>query len=129
MSPQPAVRDREWQELCSSAMPAADIEKELSRMKKLTWHRWLCEERAIGKEILSARRFRGRVRVDERRNAVSPHIAPSGEPIGFERRNSGFTSFSAGGQRGLWMSNRLAGDTPLFVCESPVDCMSHFALA
>ena len=27
------------------------------------------------------------------------------------------------------MSNRLAGDTPLFVCESPVDCMSHFALA
>lgn len=105
---------------------ALDIE--LRNAQPVSSHAWLLTDRAIGKEILSAPRFTGQVRGAGRGNVLFPHFDERGRYSGSEIRNRGFRGFSSGGEKGLWASNGMPEDTSLVVCESAIDCLSHFAL-
>ncbi len=66
-------------------------------------HPYLENERALPASLLEAERFAGRVRMDARGNAVFPHFDQEGL-CGYEIKNKGFTGFSSGGTKGLWLS-------------------------
>lgn len=97
-----------------------------NRMRNVKEHPYL-KTRAIGKEILSLERFWGRVRIDNRGNAVFPHYDWQGL-CGFEIKNKNFTGFSPGGEKGLWESHVFPNDTCLVVTESAIDALSYHAL-
>ena len=90
-------------------------------------HTYLEKERALPGALLALDRFAGRVRVDERGNAVFPHLDAQGLS-GYELKNDGFTGFSSGGSKGLWLSHELPGDNRLVVCESAIDALSYAVL-
>jgi hypothetical protein len=83
--------------------------------------------RSLGGDILGHPRFVGCVRRDQRGNALFPHEDDAGLS-GFEIKNRGFTGFSAGGVKTLWLSNRLEDDHELVLAESAIDALSHWAL-
>ena len=83
--------------------------------------------RGIGRDILALPRFVGRVRVDERNNALFPHYDKEGLS-GFEIKNRGFTGFARGGVKGLWYSKAEPTDRFLLLTESAIDALSHQAL-
>lgn len=56
-----------------------------------------------------------------------PHFDAAGL-CGFERKNAGFTGFSAGGTKGLWESHDLPDDAGLVVAESAIYALSYAAL-
>ena len=91
-------------------------------------HPYLCGERAIPPEILSQDFLAGRLRVDERGNAVFPHFNDSGL-CGFEARNHGFVSFSTGGTKGLFCSVPGEDDRTLVIAESAIDAISYGVIA
>ena len=45
-----------------------------------------------------------------------------------EKKNSGFTGFATGGERGLWESHDLPDDDCLVLTESAIDSVSYAAL-
>jgi len=90
-------------------------------------HPYLCHERAIPTALLAAEPFRGRVRLDERGNALFPHWNEDGL-CGFEIKNRGFTGFAPGGQKGLWGSRKRDSDRRLVIAETAIDALSHAAL-
>lgn len=96
------------------------------RMRDVTEHSYL-EGRAVGKECLSNRRFRGRVRMDKHFNAVFPHYNEQGL-CGYEIKNKGFTGFAPGGDKGLWVSNTFPEDERLVITESAIDALSFYIL-
>jgi hypothetical protein len=79
--------------------------------------------RAIRPEILGSERFAGTFREDRRRNVLFPHRDQAGL-AGFESKNHGWTSYSAGGVRALWWSNMLPDDRQLVLVESAIDALS-----
>jgi hypothetical protein len=83
--------------------------------------------RGIGPDILMLPRFAGRVRVDERNNALFPHYDQEGL-CGYEVKNKGFTGFAPGGVKGLWHSQALSTDRQLVLTESAIDAISHQVL-
>jgi hypothetical protein len=92
-----------------------------------TGHPYLERERALPGALLALGRFAGRVRVDDRDNAVFPHF--DGEGLsGYELKNVGFTGFAPGGSKALWLSHELPDDNRLVVCESAIDALSHAVL-
>lgn len=97
-----------------------------SRMKDVEEHPYL-KSRAIGKEIISDKRFFGRVRIDKKGNAVFPHFDRQGL-CGYEIKNRNFTGFSPGGEKGLWESHFSPRDTRLVIAESTIDALSYHAL-
>jgi hypothetical protein len=88
---------------------------------------YLEKERGIPADLLVWDRFAGRIRIDERGNAVFPHFDQAGL-CGFEKKNTGFTGFSSGGAKGLWLSQIQLDDEKLIFCESAIDALSHAAL-
>lgn len=96
------------------------------RMQVVTEHSYL-ESRAVGKECLSDRRFRGRIRMDEHKNAVFPHYNERGL-CGYEVKNKGFTGFAPGGEKGLWVSNLFPEDERLVITEASIDALSFHIL-
>lgn len=90
-------------------------------------HPYLEDERAIPREVLESRRFAGRIRIDARGNAVFVHEDEQGL-CGFEVKNNNFTSFAAGGTKGLWTSHVRSEDRALVLAESGIDALSHAAL-
>lgn len=100
---------------------------ELARMKPLDSHPYLEQERRIPPALLRDARFAGRIRVDDRANAVFPHADRDG-PCGYEIKNRAFTGFARGGEKGLWFSAARADDTALVIAESGIDALSHAAL-
>jgi hypothetical protein len=99
----------------------------LARMPNATEHPYLKNQRAIGKEITGDRRFLGRIKMDTKGNAIFPHYDEEGT-CGYEIKNKGFTGFSAGGDKGLWVSRCFAGDESLVIAESAIDALSFHAL-
>jgi len=92
-------------------------------------HPYLTGERGIPARLLGDPRFAGRVRIDERGNAVFPHFnIASGGVCGFELKNAGFTGFAKGGAKGLWASSIRALDHKLVITESAVDALSYAVL-
>lgn len=83
------------------------------------------EGRGIAPDTLADPRFD--VRQGQRGEAIFPHWNRAGA-CGYEVKNQGFTGFSAGGEKGLWLS-RNAGTAPrIVVCESAIDALSHAQL-
>lgn len=90
-------------------------------------HPFLEEERCVPRDVVAHGRFADRVRIDHRGNAIFPHFDQNGL-CGFEIKNKDFTSFSAGGEKGLWCSQIEEGDTTLVIAETAIDGLSHFTL-
>lgn len=83
--------------------------------------------RKIPTELQSSERFAGTYRIDARRNVLFPHFDQDGL-CGFEMKNRGFTCFSTGGEKGLWVSRTRKSDLCLVFAESAIDAMSYAAL-
>ena len=79
--------------------------------------------RGLGPDVLALPRFAGRVRVDQRNNALFPHYDKDGL-CGFEIKNKGFTGFAPGGVKGLWHSAARSTDYWLVLTESAIDAYS-----
>ena len=90
-------------------------------------HPYLERERAIPAALLALDRFAGRVRIDDRGNAVFPHFDAQGLS-GYEIKNTGFTGFASGGTKALWLSKRSADDNRLVLTEASIDALSHAVL-
>ena len=97
-------------------------------MRPVTGHHpYLAGERGLPPTLLTSPRFAGRVRNDERGNAVFPHFDRDGI-CGYELKNASFTGFSKGGVKGLWASSLVEHDQALVFAESAVDALSYAAL-
>src|SRR5277367_5364024 len=91
-------------------------------------HPYLERERALpAAALLALDRFSGRIRIDGKGNAVFPHFDAEGLS-GYELKNIGFTGFSPGGSKALWLSHELPDDQRLVICESAIDALSHAVL-
>lgn len=103
------------------------VETEFAKMADATQHPYLEKERGLPASLLASDRITGRVRSDARGNAIFPHFDTEGL-CGFEIKNLGFTGFSTGGSKGLWLSHELPEDKRLVFCESSIDALSHAVL-
>ena len=104
------------------------VEASYARMQDAaTGHAYLERERALPCSLLALKRFTGRVRMDDRGNAVFPHFDAQGLS-GYEIKNVGFTGFASGGSKALWLSRELLDDERLVICESAIDALSYAAL-
>jgi Toprim-like/Protein of unknown function (DUF3991) len=90
-------------------------------------HPYLERERFIPAAVLRLDRFSGRIRIDQRSNAVFPHFDQDGLS-GYELKNIGFTGFASGGTKALFLSHEFPTDTKLVFCESAIDALSHAVL-
>lgn len=104
-----------------------EVEKQFQRMHDAPRHPYLENERGLSPALLGLPRFAGRVRIDAMGNAVFPHFDQEGL-CGYEIKNLNFTSFSRGGEKGLWFSRTHAGDNRLVLAESAIDALSHAQL-
>lgn len=129
---------RPWIGMAASSLPSfpplaqtskdkMKVEAAYARMRDALRHPYLENERALPASLLASERFSGRVRIDARGNAVFPHFDQDGI-CGYEIKNQGFTGFSSGGTKGLWLSNEAGEDRRLVVAESAIDALSHAAL-
>jgi len=104
------------------------VEAAYARMQDATTgHPYLERERALPGALLASERFAGRVRMDDKGNAVMPHFDAQGLS-GYELKNVGFTGFASGGTKALWLSHELPDDNRLVICESAIDALSHAVL-
>jgi hypothetical protein len=103
------------------------VETDVARMPAATRHPYLEQERKLPAALLDHPRFAGRIRIDDRGNAVFPHFDSSGI-CGYEIKNRGFTGFARGGSKGLWWSHIEPDDTRLVFCESAIDALSYAVL-
>jgi len=104
------------------------IEAAWARMNDATeGHPYLERERALPPSLLALERFVGRIRKDDRGNAVFPHFDAQGLS-GYELKNVGFTGFATGGSKALWQSHAKLDDARLVICESAIDALSHAVL-
>jgi hypothetical protein len=72
-------------------------------------HPYLERERALPSALLTLDRFAGRVRMDDRGNAIFPHFDALGLS-GYEIKNKGFTGYASGGSKALWLSHEMPKD-------------------
>ncbi|MHB8978779.1 MAG: DUF3991 and toprim domain-containing protein [Trichloromonadaceae bacterium] len=110
--PVPATRDRQG---VARGLAACEPVKDS--------HLYL-EGRGLRPETLE--HFRGRVFADPRGNAIFPHFDAKGVS-GLEIKNEGFTGFSKGGEKGLWMHGPK-DPARVVVVESSIDAMSYYQL-
>jgi hypothetical protein len=93
----------------------------------LDGHPYLERERGLPPALLALERFAGRIRIDDKGNAVFPHFDAEGLS-GYELKNAGFTGFASGGSKALWMSHAMLDDARLIFTESAIDALSHAVL-
>jgi hypothetical protein len=103
------------------------VETEYAKMQDAMRHPYLEDERALPASLFADERFAGRIRTDARGNAVFPHFDQEGL-CGYEIKNKGFTGFSSGGTKGLWLSHEHPDDNRLVFSESAIDALSHAVL-
>ena len=103
------------------------VERAFARTRIAHEHPYLEGERAIPGALLRSRRFAGRIRIDDRGNAIFPHFDADGLS-GFEIKNNNLTGFSTGGTKALWTSHIEDGDKRLVFAESAIDALSHAVL-
>lgn len=103
------------------------IEREYRGMAEAHRYSYLERDRRLPAALLTAPRFRGRMRIDDRGNTVFPHFDVAGL-CGYEIKNRGFTGFAAGGKKGLWFSHTRPDDRRLVLTESAIDALSYATL-
>ena len=90
-------------------------------------HSYLEDERKIPADILADPRFEDRIRIDYRQNAIFPHFNREGI-CGYEIKNKNFTSFSTGGEKGLFTNRTHPDDNILIIGETVIDILSYATL-
>jgi hypothetical protein len=123
----PPVAVPSFPALAKTSKDRVGVETRFARMKDAPRHPYLETERCLPPALLESPRFAGRVRIDDRGNAVFPHFDADGL-CGYEIKNKNFTGFSLGGSKGLWLSYEDSLDNRLVFCESAIDALSHAAL-
>jgi len=104
------------------------VEAAYARMRDASdGHPYLERERALPASLICSPRFAGRIRIDDRGNAIFPHEDADGI-CGFEIKNKEFTSYSSGGTKALWVSGEETFDNRLVITESAIDGLSHAVL-
>jgi hypothetical protein len=103
------------------------VESQYAKMKDAAHQPYLENDRALPASLLALPRFMGRVRIDDKKNAIFPHFDQEGL-CGYEIKNRDFTGFSSGGTKGLWLSHEFPDDNRIVVCESAIDALSHAVL-
>ncbi|MEL7088681.1 MAG: DUF3991 domain-containing protein, partial [Planctomycetota bacterium] len=88
-------------------------------------HAYLNRQRGLPPALLAQERFRGRVAIDGRGNALFPHYGQDKQLVGFEIKNDGFTGYSPGGQKGLWITPGTEQDRRLVIAETAIDSLSY----
>jgi hypothetical protein len=88
---------------------------------------YLEHERQISRKILEDPKFKDRIRIDKRNNAIFPHYNHEGL-CGFEVKNSNWTGFSPGGLKGCWRSRPHPDDQMLLIFETAIDALSLASL-
>lgn len=91
-------------------------------------HPYLTTKRGLPAALLVSERLAGRVRIDDRGNALFPHWNADKLICGFEIKNDGFTGFSPGGTKGLWCSSPSDQDRRLVIAETAIDALSYAVL-
>ena len=91
-------------------------------------HDYLNGQRALTRALLASERFKDRVAIDGRGNALFPHFGQEKNLVGFEIKNENFTGYSPGGQKGLWISAGYEHDRRLVIAETAIDALSYAAL-
>lgn len=125
---QPPVTVPTFRALRKTSKDRTKVEAAYASMKDaLVGHPYLERERALPATLLALLRFAGRIRIDARGNAVFPHFDRQGL-CGYEIKNKGFTGFSSGGTKGLWLSHGHDDDSRIVFCESAIDALSHAVL-
>jgi hypothetical protein len=82
------------------------------------------QKRGISSATLTDRRFASVIRIDNRNNAIFPHYDEQGLS-GFEAKNEGFTGFSKGGQKRVWMTSNIEHAPRIVITESAIDALSY----
>jgi hypothetical protein len=104
------------------------VEATWARMKDAVDGHPYLEQRALPPALLALERFAGRIRRDDKGNAIFPHFDTEGLS-GYELKGpNGFTGFSSGGSKALWLSQEFPDDHRLVLCESAIDALSHVIL-
>ena len=83
--------------------------------------------RGLSSLTMTQPRFVDTVRQDKRGNALFPHWDRSGM-CGYEIHNTGFKGFGADVHKGLWHSKNLCYSPSIVICESSIDCLSHYQI-
>ena len=83
--------------------------------------------RGLTSATLTTPRFMDTFRTDKRGNVVFPHADRHGL-TGYELRNVNFKAIGSGTHKALWYSKNIREAMQIALCESPIDCMSHFQL-
>lgn len=78
-------------------------------------------------KALQADCFRDTYRADKKGNVVFPLFDDQGL-CGYEYRNQGLRQMGRDSVRGLWRSRNLKEANSIIICESPIDCFSHYEL-
>lgn len=88
--------------------------------------------RGLTAESLADERFRDTFRVNPKGAVMFLHkdrIGPTGYELrGIKADGSKLKAFMADGKRGLWFSNNLREAKSVVICESAIDCLSHYQL-
>ena len=105
----------------------ARVRSEYHRFFETDRHPYLENIRKIPAEVLTSQRFSGRILRDERSNTIFPQWSREGI-CGCEIMNEKFTGFSPGGEKGLWCSRAVAGDSTLVITETAIDALSYATL-
>jgi Toprim-like len=87
---------------------------------------YLVAGRGLSAETLSDDRFRDTFRLSTTGDIIFPQWDRGGM-CGYERRAEGKKSFGANTVKGLWYTRNI-NTRSIVVCESPIDCLSHFQL-
>lgn len=104
------------------------LEEEERNFKILAFSHYL-EGRGIGKDVYLSSRFIGSIRIDPFYKSVAfPHRNEKNVLTGFEKKNKGYSGFTAKGEKNIWMSQCFEYDRKLVLTESAIDALSYQAL-
>jgi Protein of unknown function (DUF3991)/Toprim-like len=104
-----------------------------SLLRPLKDYRWL-KSRGISKETIESPQFKDnilQVRAGNHVNTAFPYRAVMyGEMLGAEIRNHQYKGHMAGSKRtaSVWFSNPMPETQRIVICESALDCLSHFEM-
>jgi hypothetical protein len=108
-----------------AGMDRAAVQARFAAAVEASFSHYLERERCLTPKTLTAWRFEGTWRTENRGNILFPHHDLEGL-CGFEVKNVAFTVSQ--GTKGLWHSRTRLGDTRLFFVEGAIDAFSHYRL-
>ncbi len=119
---QPTVSVSEYQIEQKSYSPVR-VKRIFNNCHPVTHHDYL-ERRGLGSNVLSSKRFRGRIFKDGYGNAAFPHFN-QGEICGLELKNPERGVLVKGSRKTFWRSHILPTDTTVIVTEAVIDALSY----